>query len=330
MSIFKNIYSFLRKMKARWSMSIRCCRMFSAEKYILRHYMGGYVKNNESHSKAHLTFLYHRIEKGLTMPNFRAGFGVPLLCETLEELARYETSGYNVNSTAYQHCLSVVREYVSVHDQLGYEFESPFASRLRSFIVRHPGPASCQATYTPERLWANFNKEFPIFAASRHTVRHYAGRVADEQIVAAIKLAHETAPQACNRNFVHIHYYQGDIVQKLLALQNGNSGFGHLCEQLIIVTVDMGTVLFEDEWFDMRTNAGIYVMNLSYSLHYHHVAHCILNCWRNEKNDEARYVISDIPKNELPVVYISCGSVPAEFHVAESPRCPLEDVFTAH
>ena len=119
-------------------------------------------------------------------------------------------------------------------------------------------------------------------------------------------------------------------MQRLLSLQNGNSGFGHLCKQLLVVTVDMGSVLFDDEWYDMRTNAGIYVMNLSYALHYHRVAHCILNCWRHAENDELRYKISGIPRNEVPVVYVSCGAVPKEFKVAESPRTPVEKIFTIH
>ena len=182
---------------------------------------------------------------------------------------------------------------------------------------------------TSQSYWANTEASFPVFAASRHSVRDFSGKVDSSLIDQSIALAC-TAPTACNRQHVHIHTYEDDKASALLAYQNGNRGFGHLCKQLIVVTADKNALYTIQERHDTYTNGGIFAMNLSYSLHYHHVAHCMLN-WSTEPGvDKAFRAVAGIPENETIVLLIACGQVPEKFKVARSLRKPVSAIHTRH
>lgn len=311
-------------------------RKFLLRYHILRLLWNDYKKmlyihqaaGSESHACAQLTFNYHRIEKGLTMPDFRPGFGKALIHEMIADLKEYERRGYHQHNEAYKHSVGVLHEYAQTHAALQFDL-GDCGRALNDFLSTRPAEATQQAEYTKEDFFAHTHDCFPSFSASRHTIRHYAGRVPEKLITEAVELA-ASAPQACNRNFTRVHLYNGEKVQQILALQNGNRGFGHLCEQLIIVTADINALLFVEEWRDLRTNAGIFSMNLSYALHYKHVAHCILNLWYHPATDKQLRRIADIPENEVPVLCISCGDTVEHFKVASSPKLSADELLTVH
>ena len=113
-------------------------------------------------------------------------------------------------------------------------------------------------------------------------------------------------------------------------MQNGNRGFGYLADKLLVVTGDLSTVLGAQEFFDLNTNVGIFIMNLSYALHYHKVAHCILNWYVLPKADKKLRQILELPENETVICFIVCGSLPKEFKIVSSPRITAEDIYMLH
>ena len=302
-------------------------KMLKAD-YLLLQRMSRPFESSEDHALAKLTFNYHRIEKGLTMPDFRPGFGAGLVKEMMADLIAYETAGYSKTCTTYRHAVGVLYEYVQTHRECSFDL-GEIGELLNEFFKTHSAAATKQLSYTSETFFAHSHEDFAAFAASRHTVRHYAGRVPERDIIEAVELA-SLAPQACNRRFTRVHLYQGEKVQQLLAMQNGNRGFGHLCEQLLVLTADTDAALFGNEWHDLQTNVGIFAMNLSYALHYKHVAHCLLNLWRSPGTDSQFRRIAEILPNEVPVLCISCGQAPTHFKVAGSPKPDIEELLTVH
>ena len=84
------------------------------------------------------------------------------------------------------------------------------------------------------------------------------------------------------------------------------------------------------EFFDLNTNVGIFIMNLSYCLHYNKVAHCILNWYVYPENDVRLRNLVGLPNSETIVAFIVCGDVPEAFKVVRSPRVDAKQIYTIH
>lgn len=127
------------------------------------------------------------------------------------------------------------------------------------------------------------------------------------------------------------------LVRKCLALQNGNRGFGHLADKLLILTADLRAV-WGAERNDLFTNAGIYLMNLCYALHKNRVAHCMLNWSVSPETDAALRKIlhtppqsgAELQDSETVIVFIACGDVPEKFKLASSPRKSVDETLVLH
>lgn len=80
----------------------------------------------------------------------------------------------------------------------------------------------------------------------------------------------------------------------------------------------------------LGVNAGIFLMNLSYALHWHEVAHCILNWSVEPKRDWALRSLLSIPAAEEIIAVVACGAPAEEMDIAASPRRPSADILTVH
>lgn len=171
---------------------------------------------------------------------------------------------------------------------------------------------------------------FPEFSASRHSVRHFNGPVSLEQIERAVSLA-RNAPSACNRQHTRVHCIcDKETRKKVLSLQNGNRGFGHLADKLLIITADLHDIRWEEERNDLYTNAGIFLMNLCYALHANKVAHCLLNWSVSPFRDILLRKLVSIPDHETVICILACGDCPEQFSLASSPRKPVSEILTVH
>lgn len=325
---------WLKRLYVRW-LQYKHSRLLKNEcikelEYIKK-YSGCFNEGSLASLRYSIAMEYHRVEKGLNMPSFRPGFGSHIILNLTSLVMQY----YKKTSCAdlpfeVRHAVSVLEEYRIKHEQLGFELQKDVNDALAMIGNNFEIPASCQKKVTREQYWSKLNSVFDEFSASRHSVREFVGRVDASCIVNSVELACN-APSACNRQYVHVHFFDDvDTVQKILSLQNGNRGFGHLAEQLLIVSADISGMRWFEERHDIYTNAGIFIMNLSYALHYNKVAHCILN-WSesSEKSDRLRKLAS-IPNSEVIVALIICGEAPELIKLASSPRKSSGEILLIH
>ncbi|EIP97609.1 nitroreductase [Opitutaceae bacterium TAV1] len=271
---------------------------------------------------------YHVIEKGLTMPNMRFGFGRDVLLNLIAELHKFADQ-YGANDQQFRCAVAVIAEYNLVHNDAGFVFDEEREQAIKALLSRFPESPSMQIEVTREQYFSNITAPFDIFSASRHSVRHFEGAISIDQIKRAVALA-RNAPSFCNRQPCRVHLISSpDEVQRCLALQNGNRGFGHLVDKLLIITSDL-RVARNTERNDVYTNSGIFMMNLSYALHRNEVAHCLLN-WSvlPDVDRQLRRIVS-IPEPESIVVLIGCGSSPKYFKLAISPRKNIDEILMIH
>lgn len=276
-----------------------------------------------------ITAQYHVVEKGLTMPETRLGFGKPNLMSLINNCKLY-LSKYGNDDQQVNHAICVILEYREFHQKLNHQLDNDL---LKSISKLEESVYSCRASQqimmTKELYFQAIESSFPAFSDSRSSIRNYsAENIPMEVLEKAIALA-RNAPSACNRQTVRVHVFSDkETIVKMLNIQGGNRGFGHLANKLIVITAELGVFHGLYERNQAYIDGGMWAMNLLYALHYHQIAACSLNCSNSPEKDKNLSALGNIPKSEVFVMMISCGYVPSEFKVASSERYPVSDIAT--
>ena len=308
----------------RWKTRREAVRAFSYDKAQFMENAGALHLDRKAAARAEIVMGYHVLEKGLTMPRRRLGFGKGAIVHLMNLIESFERRFGD--DPQVRHSVGVLRAYRELHK------DSPDPMpRLDAFLAAYPDvPTAVQPHVRRDDFFAAKDAPFPAFAASRHVVRHFAWPVPREAIAEAVSLA-LTAPSACNRQHARVHVVDDPALRdRLFAVQGGTRGFGADADKVIVVTADLSCVRWSWERHDCYVNGGIFVMNLCYALHYLGVAHCILHWSVSPDVDREAHRFLDIPPNEAIVQVIACGMPPEEFDVASSPRLSVADVLTWH
>ena len=191
-------------------------------------------------------------------------------------------------------------------------------------------PCASQLHFRKNQFFEAQEAPFPEFSASRHSLRHFNGCISLDVIKKAVALA-QGAPSACNRQHVRVHCISTHSLRdKFLEFQNGCRGFGTNADKVLVVTADLACIAWPEERNDGFTNAGIFLMNLCYSLHYYGIGHCILNWSVSPSIDKVIRTILPIENSENIAAVVLCGKPTNEFDVAASPRKCVDDIFVVH
>lgn len=304
-------------------------KFFNYDILMFEKYSGLFGYSSEEHFQSRIILLYHVIEKGLTMPDMKIGFGKPRIKELIYLCSAFKDK-FGVENFHFKHALGVLGDYFSLNNKIcDIEFtllKEKFCE-LKKTGIYHPVE---QFEQTKEKYFSSSNKDFYTFAHGRKSVRNYAKGINIDDIYKAIELA-QTAPSTCNRQPSRVHVVKNQTLQsKILHIQKGNRGFGHLVETTLIITADLSTYNTSEERFTAFVDGGIFTMNMLYALHYYRIAACPLNWSKSPQEDQMLRKVVSIPPNETVIVIISCGSVPDDFKIANSPRTPLSNIITIH
>lgn len=312
----------LRSIKSYFEYSMIRCYRFS----------GAFVCDTREKALTRLIMTYHIVEKGLTMPNRRFTFGQQIILDLISQVEHFEKT-YGTGEPQVNHAIGVLKVYWELHEafiDMNHIGNETFWYSLHTFLEQYPTIAIAKQPHlTRQAFYAQKDASFPQFSAARHTLRHYSSTpLPIERIESAVQIALNT-PTACNRQYCRIHCISDkSIIEKLLELQAGNRGFGHLADKLLIVTADLQGIQGIAERDDLFTNGGMFLMNLCYGLYYNEVAHCILNWSKAPETDVKMRQLISIPESETVIAMLTCGETPEEFDVAASPRRPISDIFS--
>jgi nitroreductase len=321
---FKLAKKILGPIKWKWkARSIIKDRILHEQQYYVRHCMD--TKKSPKGEDARLVAMYHVIEKGLTMPQRRLGFGQPMVMAILAQIELVLSLHERRSTAACDHAKSVLAEYYEIHRNHEGILKPEVEEALKLLLADNQVSGSNQSETTAKEYWSHLNSNFEDFSASRHSLRSFSSTpVSEEQIRAAVSLANN-APSACNRQPCKVYCVEhGKTMDRLLEIQGGNRGFGHLADKLIVLTCNRSCFM-TSEFFSLYVNGGIYLMNLVYSLHFNKVGTCILNWTPGGVHDDEAHKLIDIPEEETIIALVACGSTPEEFHMALSPRKSTEE-----
>lgn len=278
---------------------------------------------------AYLMLKCHSIEKGLTMPDFRYGFGESVLKELLAGCSEY-LQKFDVANPQFLNIIHSLAEYRSVHRNHQADIPLSIASQLDKLLSLFPDidVREIQLPFTRENFFANCDAPFERFAWSRHSVRDFSSEsIPISDIEAAVALA-QSAPSACNRQPVRVIAIQDrKIIAEVFKLQGGNRGFGHTVDKLIIVTGLLSGYWGPKERNCVFIDGGIFTMNLAYALHFHHIGNCILN-WSVESDKDLQLrKLLHLRDDCVVCSMIACGRVKDKFSVCASPRKTVDKIF---
>lgn len=280
--------------------------------------------------EAQLIFDYHRIEKGLAMPESRPGFGKDTIVSLMRALPAHEAS---FGPTAVgQSVEDVLRSYAADQRRQGVPNEE-----LEAFLAARRSASTAPALPGVEPggfIQLELDRLFPVdsqisrrFLTSRRSVRQFTGApVPDELMDEAVHLA-QRAPSVCNRQGGRL-YMSNDpkVMARMLAHQNGNRGFGQTLGAVFIVAEDMRIFMNVGERNQAFVDGGIFAMSLVQGLHALHLGACLLNWSATAGADMALRREFGIPDHHAVITMVGAGYPVDPVRVAASPRILPGDV----
>lgn len=322
--------STFNNIESSWETYKKKKRFKEAYLYDLKRYLK-YSESSKIKSERNLIGLiirrYHVIEKGLTMPETRLGFGKDVIKLLINDCKQY-INDFGRNDEQLVQAIAVITEYQEFHRNKNYQLENELVTMLRDIEVLKKElnftNTSQQKDFKAFEYFGEIDSSFPIFSKSRSSIRNYSNKdIAMTDLLHALELA-KTAPSACNRQSWRTYVAtESDQIKIILETQGGTRGFGHLTNKLIIITSEVGVFGGISERNQAFIDGGIYAMNLLYSLHYKQIAACILNCSTTIEKDMKLRHLCNIVDSEVLIALISCGIPPEKFKAAASTRYEL-------
>lgn len=266
----------------------------------------------------------HVIEKGMSLPSPRLGYGEKMVLLLIELTQRYQAMNHDLSSLPYTNARAVLNAYREYHQEHGYDLGD--IERRISEIGKGEGCDGGILRFSRDEYLYAARGDLKSCAMGRYSLRAFNPEpVPEKKITEAMEIARKT-PSVCNRQSWRVYWVRSQEKKKLLAeLQNGHRGFGDMVDGFLVVTTDLHTFFGIGERNQAFVDGGLYAMNLLNALHYAGVGACPLNWCMPAKVDRKLRNAIDIPPNENIVLVIAVGSLPDEVRVAKSTRKTVED-----
>ena len=268
---------------------------------------------------------YHVLEKGLAMPDRKFTFGRDIAANLVKLLTIWEQKHY----PADVQIVSAYRVLSIYADAVGFDVVNTIPGLDVCIKVNQKAMCANGGVHSVlKRDILELGKgKFSELIKARRSIRNYTNReVEDYYIKEAVRLA-QFSPSVCNRQCGRVFWTKDrDRIKKVLELQNGNRGFGHLAGALLIVTSDLNVFEGISERNQSYIDGGLFSMSILYALSYLGLGACPLNwCVDNHKDRVLRKLIA-LPDSHIVVMMISVGHLPDSFMIAASQKNELSKV----
>jgi len=282
--------------------------------------------------RAVITMNYHRIEKGLSLSEPRPGFGAGVVQNLIGSLLQASQCAELAETRAI--ALNVLDRYAAYSRQHGLD-NPALHQQLLTLRAQLPAPSPDVGGGLREISRHQIHQAAMLdlrdFFDKRFSVRQFAlGEVGLPTIENAVRMA-QKSPSVCNRQAWRVHVFSRDEdKRRVLALQNGNRGFGEQLDKVLLVTADLTQFVSVGERNQGWIDGGMFAMSLVYALHSLGLGTCCLNCSNEKSTDQALRHAAHLGAAEAVIMMIGVGFLPEKLQVAQSPRRPLTNVLVAH
>jgi nitroreductase len=273
---------------------------------------------------AHITMDYHRLEKGMALPNPRHGFGRDVALRLVRSVRRYEDRYGRSDVTGFaRSALESYRQF-----SLG-KLDTKLEAELGEFLDTS-ATGSCRAgvdALTSQTLFPFDSDSAQRFLRSRRSVRQFDGRPVPQAVLREAARIAQQAPSVCNRQSARIFASnQRARMDEMLGFQNGNRGFGDRLGAVIVVAADMRAFTSLGERNQCWVDGGIFAMSMALALHSLHVGACMLNWSVEPGRDRALRRSLGIDDHYAIITMMGAGYAPERLTVAASPRRSTDEI----
>lgn len=278
-------------------------------------------ENNQERLATKIRILVHTIEKGMSLPNCKPGFGKEKILTLISCCEQYGQIENIQDSQALELGRVTVSKYIQYQKEQGVSLEfipHTFLENSSDF-----GHVEAGIIEVPAKERTNFEE----IARGRHSSRCYAKQSISEEIVCkAVQLA-QTAPSACNRQSTRIYACTNrKKIKEIMTLHGGTRGFD-TPGVIFVITGDLNLYQNEYERNTVFVDGGIFIMNLLYALDSLGLVACPL-IWGSDPSDDKRLSqLMNIKPQEKIIAWVSAGYCPGEsFKAAVSEKRKLDTV----
>lgn len=310
--------------------------LYDARRYA-RHACIGWVrlKMDRGQIEGRLMATYHVVEKGLSMPDFRPGFGTNIV-KNLIKLVRQLDEEFgcrsNINLTSAK---NVLRAYCERHAEIDFDLGKVFTAEEMSYLVgleRDQNALGGGVAHQRDSYFAAAEAPFGEFSRTRHSCRVFQPDRPPSlvEVEKAVELA-RFAPSVCNRQCWRAHYFDDKAkVEELLGFQGGNRGFGHTIPGVIVVTASLKVFAGFAERSQGHFDGGLFAMSLMHALHSQKIGSVPL-CWLVTPKRDAQFRgVAEIPDDEVVLMFIGLGYPVDDFLAPASQRREVSEILTHH
>lgn len=282
--------------------------------------------NDKGKLRAVITAKYHNVEKGLSLPSPRPGFGTQNITTLISLIDRY-VAEYGVDEFL-EVPVGVIGAYLDFNRRVGCsvsEVESSF-DRLRG-VVQGVSNGVGVKTVKRDSVMSAVEGGGIDFLLSRSSVRQFSREPIPKSAIEAAVRAAQKSPVVCNRQSGRVRaYIEREDIRRILEIQGGARGFADEVSALFCISVDLRSFNGVGERYQGWIDGGLFAMNFILGLHSQGVGSCCLNWSKDVQQDRIMRDFIKIPENESIIMFVAAGLLRDEFSVACSPRLPTEDV----
>lgn len=287
--------------------------------FLYRYDMNKYIKHsgmNESNIEimaAKMRILSHAIEKGMSLPNCRQGFGKDKIVEMVKLYEEYSKNATMGDTQVLALVRATILGYVNFQEQ--YNVDTSFIPK------KFREPLNEQIHFGIEHIKGGTGTDFANIAKARHSLRDYSDIVIDKEvIIEAVSLA-QTAPSACNRQATHVYAcLSSKKIDEIIKMHGGIRGFGKP-SVIFAITGDLNMYQNEYERNTVFVDGGIFLMNFLYALDSFGIASCPIIWGAEPGNDTKLSQLLSIPETHKIISLVTAGYYPkGDIKVTVSPK----------
>lgn len=276
---------------------------------------------------AELLFQYHKLEKGLVMPGKPRLFGTDPVRATMALVRRWEAAGYPTSDPIYRGACATVACYRSALGVRGLDRESPVLDQVERFLAERQSLLTSDSIVTPVPLESPQGAEagpwqaFEALSVARRSVRDFLPNPVPKELVEKAVRVAALSPSACNRQPNKVILIEGrEDIDRALAFQNGNRGFGHKIPLLAVLVVDSTGYFDGSERNQTYVDGGLFAMSLMFALRALGLGSCSLNWCVTPATDRAFRKLGHVREEETVMMMLAIGYPPEGVTVPLSPR----------
>lgn len=296
-------------------------------RYDARRYLA-YSSSHGSHRSrqnlaARITERYHAIEKGLSLPDPRPGFGSAAIESVLRLTDRYiaEYGNDAVIAAAY----GALSAYIEFNRAVGLaDDEIPHFAEITAALGAESTWSGGTLELTRQEVLDATSGVGIEFFRTRHSTRQFSDSPVSPSDIEFAAAAASTAPAVCNREFSQVHVWKNpSTIQRLLEIQGGARGFADGIPCLAMVTVSFRNYADAAERNQAWIDGGLFAMTFMLGLHARGLGCVPLNWSKTPAKDREMIAAAGLDGATGIVFLIGFGHLREQYRVAASPRVQI-------